>query len=427
MFLEQQNRTAAVSRNTGRVAVAVIGAGPYGLSIAAHLSCREVTFRIFGEPMEGWLGHMPKGMLLKSEGFASNLYSPDNSFSLRQYCAERRIAYSDIGTPVKIETFMEYGAAFQQRFVPRVERKKLVMLEHGYGCFRLRFNDGDVVHASNVVLAVGMAAFGYVPDVLTGLPAALVSHASCHSDLGSFKGRRLAVIGGGSSAIDIAYLAQEAGAEVELIARRPELRFHNPPSLAPRTRWQNIRYPLTGMGPGLRARVYTDAPLVFHSLPQEIRRRIVADFAPPEGGWFSRDRLMNHVSLLLGQTITGVQLQKGELQLQLRGADGARKTLTVDHAIAATGYRVDVARLDFLSPEIQGHLRLANQIPTLSSKFESSVRGLYFVGLPSALSFGPMMRFALGAQYTARRLANVFSRASTAFVEKSENAVPVTS
>lgn len=43
--------------------------------------------------------------------------------------------------------------------------------------------------------------------------------------------------------------------------------------------------------------------------------------------------------------------------------------------------------------------------PVLSRHFESSVAGLYFVGLAAADSFGPMLRFAYGAKYTARRLA----------------------
>jgi cation diffusion facilitator CzcD-associated flavoprotein CzcO len=63
--------------------VAIIGAGPYGLSIAAHLKVRGLDFRIFGSPMHTWLSHMPKGMRLKSEGFASGLYDPQSTFTPR--------------------------------------------------------------------------------------------------------------------------------------------------------------------------------------------------------------------------------------------------------------------------------------------------------------------------------------------------------
>ena len=89
--------------------VAIIGAGPYGLSIAAHLSHLGVPFRIFGKPMDSWLTGMPHGMLLKSEGFASSIYHPDGSLTLDQYCREKRLPYADIGLPVPLETFCEYG------------------------------------------------------------------------------------------------------------------------------------------------------------------------------------------------------------------------------------------------------------------------------------------------------------------------------
>src|SRR5580658_5584213 len=61
---------------------AIIGAGPYGLSVAAHLRRNGVPFRIFGRPMESRLAHMPKGMMLKSDGFASNIYDPESAFTV---------------------------------------------------------------------------------------------------------------------------------------------------------------------------------------------------------------------------------------------------------------------------------------------------------------------------------------------------------
>ena len=46
--------------------VAIVGAGPYGLSIAAHLRVAGVTFRIFGRPMQTWRYHMPDGNAAES-------------------------------------------------------------------------------------------------------------------------------------------------------------------------------------------------------------------------------------------------------------------------------------------------------------------------------------------------------------------------
>ena len=46
--------------------VAVIGAGPYGLSVAAHLREQSLKVIVFGRPMSFWDRNMPVGMLLRS-------------------------------------------------------------------------------------------------------------------------------------------------------------------------------------------------------------------------------------------------------------------------------------------------------------------------------------------------------------------------
>ena len=45
--------------------IAVIGAGPYGLSIAAHMADANISTRVFGDTMSFWR-NMPKGMKLRS-------------------------------------------------------------------------------------------------------------------------------------------------------------------------------------------------------------------------------------------------------------------------------------------------------------------------------------------------------------------------
>ena len=116
---------------------AIIGAGPYGLSVAAHCRHKGIPFRIFGRPMDSWLNHMPKGMMLKSDGFASNIYDPNEEFTLGKFCAERGIDYSDAGLPVRLETFIAYGQAFRERMLPELEEKQVVgiklQLKAGFG------------------------------------------------------------------------------------------------------------------------------------------------------------------------------------------------------------------------------------------------------------------------------------------------------
>src|SRR5271166_6639947 len=148
---------------------AIIGAGPYGLSIAAHFWREGIPFRVFGRPMDSWLAHMPKGMMLKSDGFASDIYDPESAFTLRKFCAERGIEYGDTGVPVRLETFTEYGLAFRERMVPELEDKLVVSVDRIQNGFRLQLEDGEALEARTVVLAVGITHFEYVPENLAHL------------------------------------------------------------------------------------------------------------------------------------------------------------------------------------------------------------------------------------------------------------------
>ncbi len=364
----------------GQVDVAIIGAGPYGLSIAAHLKARGVDFRIFGSPMHTWLTQMPKGMRLKSEGFASSLYDPDSAFTLAHYCKQEGIPYADLGLPVHLETFASYGLAFQKRLVPEVENKLVVSLRRSPDGFEIALEDGDVVSARKVVMAVGISHFGYVPPVLSTLSEEFVSHSSKHSSLDYFHGREVAVVGAGASALDIAALLHQAGASVQLIARKPVIRFHDPPEQTAPSLFQRIRSPRTGIGPGWKLLFYARAPFAFHRLPERLRLKAVRRTLGPAPAWFIR------------------------VHLELTDSGGSRRTMTADHVIAATGYKVDLRRLAFLDADIQAGIQTVEQSPVLSPNFQSSVPGLYFVGASAANSFGPVLRFAYGAGFTARQL-----------------------
>lgn len=392
---------------------AIVGAGPYGLSVAAHLKHSGVPFRIFGRPMDSWVAHMPKGMCLKSDGFASNIYDPRADFTLERFCEERRIEYSHMGLPVRLDTFSAYGLAFRERMVPELEDKLIVQVDRSQEGFLLQLEDGETISARRVILAIGITHFEYVPDNLVQLPSEFLSHSFRHHDLQRFKGHSVVVIGGGSSATDLAGLLQEIGADVQLVSRRQELRFHSGPSLKRRSLWQRMRHPGSGLGPGLRSRFFADFPMIFYYLPEGLRVGAVRRSLGPSGGWFARDKVIGKVPLLLGQTVDDAQVRDGKAHLQLRGSDGTQREVQAEHVIAATGYRVDVDRLKFLSPEIRSRVKMVERSPKLSSTFESSVPGLYFVGVAAANSFGPVMRFAFGAGFAARTVTKVIARSAS--------------
>jgi thioredoxin reductase len=400
--------------------VAIIGAGPYGLSIAAHLRARGVDFRIFGSPMQTWLAHMPKGMHLKSEGFASSLYDPDSAFTLGHYCREQGLPYADIGTPVPLEVFCAYGLEFQKRFVPNLEDQWVSSLRKSSAGFQLTLGDGEVFTARRVVIAVGLTHFEYVPSELAALPPVFMTHGSRHSTLDHFKGREVAVVGAGASALDLAALLHQAGAQVQVVARVAKLRFHDPPENLHPTWLDQLRSPVTGIGPGWKLFWCTNAPLLFRHMPDQFRVEKVRTVLGPAPCWFIKDQVVGKVGFNLGVTIAGASVENGRVSLELADKTGAKKTLTTDHVIAATGYRPDVRRLPFLDSETLSAIRCVENTPYLSSNFESSIPNLYFVGITAANTFGPLLRFAFGAGFAAPRISKHLARSASRNLVKSD-------
>jgi hypothetical protein len=315
---------------------------------------------------------------------------------------------------------------FQRRMVPELDPRFVTAIEQANGGFHVTLEDGETIAASQVVVAVGITHFAYIPEVLSHLGPKYVTHSSAHKDPSVFAGANVAVIGGGASALDLAGLIRDSDANVTVITRRPAVRFHNRPDPKPDSLWKKLRTPRSGIGPGYKSRFFTDFPGLFHFLPLDMRLRIVKRYLGPSAGWTVRERIEGRVPVKVSLTPQGAELRDGKVVLKLTDAAGNSLEHVADHVIAGTGYRVDLRRLKFLSPGLLSKLRTLENAPLLSPDFESSVPGLYFVGVAAAFSFGPMMRFAFGARFTAfrvtRKLAKSASRQTI-----SEPSVAVTS
>lgn len=390
--------------------VAIVGAGPYGLSLAAYLKAQNIDFRIFGKPLSTWRAHMPKDMLLKSEGFASNLDTPEDGGTLKAYCAARGIAYADQGLPVSLDLFNDYASWFQTRYVSGLEEKNVVSLEQSPNGFELELEDGERFEARQVVNAVGITWFAHMPSLLNGLPDWAASHSSAHRDVSQFKDREVIVLGGGASAIDLAALLRDSGADVRVMARADHVRFHAPPDPMDTSLLRQIQTPSTGIGPGWRSFFCANTPLLFHRMPEKLRLRATERHLGPAPGWFMRERVEGRIPMLLGQELLHAQTEGDRVAMRIAGADGAQTTVTCDHVIAATGYRPELYRLPFLTPDLLNAIAQVENTAILSDQFESSVPGLYFTGPAAANSFGPLMRFMVGAEFAAPRLAAHLAR-----------------
>jgi FAD-dependent urate hydroxylase len=382
--------------------VVVIGAGPYGLSIAAHLRHRGIAFRIFGSPMQNWRSSMLIGMFLKSDGAGSNFSDPANKLTLARHCELTAQPYTDHGMPIPLATFVNYGLSFQRALVPDVEECAVASVSERFGTFQLRLETGENVMTRRVVVAVGTTYFRHLPDALKNLPRELISHSRDHADLSKFAHRDVVVIGGGQSALETAALLKEHNVNVRVLVRGDFVRWNPAPST--QTVLGKLSNPRSALGLGWKAWFYCHGPGAFRYLPEKFRSRVVRRALGPAGAWWLKDRIVGNLPILCRHVVLSARQTGGQICLSIAAArNSQRREIFADHVIAATGYRVDVGECPFLDAALKQQLQ--RKVPVLTANFESSVRGLYFVGLAAADQFGPSMRFVAGADYTARRIA----------------------
>lgn len=386
------------------VDVAIIGAGPYGLSLASYLRQRGVDYRIFGAPMHAWASMSP-GMFLKSFGFATSLKTPRPHFTLPEYCRERGLEDFE---PIEIATYAQYGKWVQQQLVPDVEETKVTDLRRRDDGFELRLETGETLRARRVVVATGLTYFERIPETYRLLSNDLASHTAQHGDFSRFTGMDVTVVGGGQSALQAAALLHEHGAQVRMVVRRGVWFSERLPTH--RSLRDRLLYPNTVVGPGRENWVLQHVPMALHYVPEERRVHFTRRHLGPFGAWWLRDRVEGKFPILENSSVVGASARDGKvvLRVQEREAADTREVVT-DHVIAGTGYEVDVDRIPFMHPDLAAEVQRVERAPNLSRHFETSVRGLYFVGPAAAFSFGSLFRFVAGADYAvpllARRLA----------------------
>ena len=186
-----------------------------------------------------------------------------------------------------------------------------------------------------LVLANGVEGTGgpAVPAVIAGLPRHLWHHTSDEIDLDALGGRTVAVVGAGASAFDVAGAALEAGAEVHLFTRRPELVLQGPAGFGP---------------PDLGARDN------YHRRPDADRWRQKVTIARK-----GRSATLASLERALAQPGFHVHLaapwhaaREADARVQVEAADG---THTFDHVIAGTGFQYDPAtrtELQRIAPQV---------------------------------------------------------------------------
>lgn len=378
--------------------IAIIGAGPYGLAAAAHLRrISNTKVLIFGRPMSFWQDQMPKGMFLRSGWRASYIADPEHSLTLEAFQSD---SSQRIPTPVPLDRFISYGLWFQKQIATELDTRLIDNIKPSPSGFQLSLEDGQTVIVDRVIVAAGIAPFAYIPREFCSLPKSSASHSAEHKDFSSFRGRNVAVLGGGQSALESAALLKEAGAQVQIFVRETQVHFLG---------WRKriVKFPLlfkllyswTDVGPAGLSQLVSH-PDYFRILPRRVQEPLARRSIRPAGAGWLRARLEG-IPLHLGKTIQTVNPTNSHLNLEI--SDGSK--CCVDYLLMGTGYKVDISKYPFLSQELLASIRQADGYPVLNNNFESSVPGLYFLGAPAAWSFGPLMRFVAGSEFACGRLA----------------------
>ncbi|MGA2357316.1 MAG: NAD(P)-binding domain-containing protein, partial [Terriglobales bacterium] len=310
-----------------------------------------------------------------------------------------------VGKPIPLERFVNYGLWFQQRAVPDVDERSVQSVEVDTRGFNVILADGEQFTSRHVVVAAGIGTFATRPAEFANIPSSLASHTSEHNDLRKFAGRRVVVIGAGQSALESAALFKEAGIEVEVIARTETLnwvglhpRLHHLGALS------KMLYSTRDVGPAGISRLVA-TPHLFRRFPRGFQERTAYRAIRPAGAGWLRPRLEG-VQITLGGKVISAEVAGSQLRLRLN--DGTERL--VDHALLATGFRVDISRYPFLSQSLVKQLKTMNGYPVLKRGLQSSVPGLHFLGKPAAWSFGPLLGFVSGAEFASNELVRSITR-----------------
>jgi thioredoxin reductase len=386
--------------------VVIIGAGPYGLSAAAHLQHAGMDPYVIGRSMSFWKDHMPGGMLLRSRIEASNIAAPQKHLSIFAY---QKAIKRSLPEPLPIEDFIAYGEWFQKQVAPHVDTRQVKSISRSAERFQVTMQDGESIPTKYVVMALGIGAFAFRPQEFETLPASVAPHSSELRNLSEYQGQRVLVVGKGQSALEYAALLHEAGAHVEIITRGSRLTFrpfawrkHLFRSLTPGP-LRGISYkilPPTDLGDIHTARKIAN-PEIFRRQSTADQESLLKDCTKPVGAYWLPKRLAT-VPVKTGVSINNTELTPSGIKLHL--SDG--RTHETDVVVLCTGYKIDISKYRILDNTLEQMVsKTAEGYPVLETTLQTTVKGLYMAGVIAEKTLGPTLRFVTGTSNAGSRLA----------------------
>jgi thioredoxin reductase len=364
----------------------VIGAGPFGLAMAVQAHELGIDHVVVGQPMSFWREHMPTGMVLRS-GCDWHL-DPTERDTFERFLDTRGQTPLDV-EPLPLDLYLEYAEWFEAKKGIRARVSRVTRLEQRDGRFAARLDDGTELTAEQALLALGFAPFAHIPDDLAVLvPAERSSHTRDCVAPDRFAGQRVLIVGGRQSAFESAALLAEAGAAAVHVCHR-----HETPAFVA-SDWSWVEPLLQRMG---------NEPGWYRAMPDAERAALNTRF-------WSEGRLklepwlgprVHHESITIRPetVVLGSELTSTSVRVRLDTGDN----FEVDHVLFATGYKVDLKRVSFLSAgNLLQRIQRRDGYPVLDDSLQTTVPGLFVTSLPAVREFGLFFAFTAAVRASAR-------------------------
>jgi cation diffusion facilitator CzcD-associated flavoprotein CzcO len=383
----------------------IIGAGPFGLAIAAQAAHDRIEHLIVGKSMEFWRANMPKGMFLRS---ACDWHlDPLNVHTIEAFLSTQGKTPKDV-EPLSLEFYLSYAEWFRQQknikplplYVEQIDSFQTNDRSHATHGFIATTASGETITANRVVLAPGFKHFAHAPSELTSkLPPGRYEHTSTFVDFTSAKNKRFLIIGGRQSAYEWAALLLESGAaEVHVSHRHPSPAFD-----VADWSWVNELVDHMADDPSWFRRLsQTEKDAVSHRMWAEGRLKLEPWLAPRLNDerlkLWPQTQLVSCTETRNPQSTAAASNTATELQVTLSN----NEIINIDTIVLATGYKVDITRLPILSPNLLTKLETRNGFPALDDHFETSVPGVFITSMPAMQDFGPFFGFTISVRTSAK-------------------------
>ena len=346
--------------------VLIVGAGPYGLSLANFMSGMGQDFKIIGKPMELWREHTFSGAALRSDMATSEIAHPENAFSIKAFRQQNES--HPVSERVNVQEYREYINWVLEQTSYDIQETYMTRLSRQGDHYLAELESGETITAKQVVIATGVAHHLKIPAEFK--TARDVIHSYFTREIEALQGKKVLVVGAGQSAAEAMEVCQQNDNQVHWYART-EPRYYSEPLDLPK--WI---FNLVVKSAGL-----------FRRIPHRIIQFVFSIFS--------------------ATTMTPDNERK---LADVERFSELPDLKAYDHVITATGYNYTLNHMKFLSEELRAALEMRAAMPRIDKNFMSSMRDLYFIGPSTEMFFGPPMKFMIGSQYVAPKLSKILAR-----------------